>query len=179
MILNKHSASVYWWDKINIFHKYVVFRVLKLIFKLKNQNNYNNWWNEILTQIHFIKVKTILKNRQKSLFTNLFNNDFKIWYLKNTVVYNMLMTELKSDIHQNIKLQINNDEKNTAKLWITSKAEYRIYTSDFKFKLFNKFLSISINIYNTDIWNYIVNFHDIFEKLKTMKYKLNEWYVND
>ena len=41
-ISNKFSAFVYWWDKINIFHKYVAFRASKLIFKLKNQNNYNN-----------------------------------------------------------------------------------------------------------------------------------------
>ena len=39
---NEFSASVYQWDKINIFHRYIAFKVLKLIFKLKDQNNYNN-----------------------------------------------------------------------------------------------------------------------------------------
>ena len=39
---NESSASVYQQDKIDIFHKYVAFKALKLIFKLKNQNNYNN-----------------------------------------------------------------------------------------------------------------------------------------
>ena len=39
---NKSSASIYQQDKINIFHKYVAFRASKLIFKLKDQNNYNN-----------------------------------------------------------------------------------------------------------------------------------------
>ena len=47
---------------------------------------------------------------------NLFDNDLEIWHLKNTAVYDMLMTELKSDIHQNIKLQIDNNEKNAAEL---------------------------------------------------------------
>ncbi len=42
LTLNKSSASIYWWDKIDIFHKYVAFRASKLIFKLKDQNNYNN-----------------------------------------------------------------------------------------------------------------------------------------
>ena len=36
-----------------------------------------------------------------------------------------------------------------------------------------------MNIYNTDIWNYIANFHDILEKFKAMKYKLNKWYINN
>ena len=58
----------------------------------------------------------ILKNRQKSLLTNLFDDDLEIWHLKNTAVYNMLMTGLKSDIHQNIKLQIDDNEKNAVKL---------------------------------------------------------------
>ena len=39
---NEFSASVYQQDKINIFHKYITFRILKLAFKLENQNNYNN-----------------------------------------------------------------------------------------------------------------------------------------
>ena len=43
LISNEFFASVYWWDKINIFHKYIAFKALKLIFKLENQNNYNNW----------------------------------------------------------------------------------------------------------------------------------------
>ena len=60
---NKFSASVYQQDKINIFHRYIAFKVLKLIFKLKNQNNYNNWQNEALTQTYFIKINTILKNK--------------------------------------------------------------------------------------------------------------------
>ena len=60
---NKSSASVYQWDKINIFYKYVAFRALKLAFKLEDQSNYNNWQNEVLTQTHFIEVKMILKNR--------------------------------------------------------------------------------------------------------------------
>ena len=147
---------------------------MKLIFKLKNQNNYNNWQNEVLTQIYFIEIKTILKNKQKLSFRNLFNNNFEIWHLKNTAVYNMLITELKSNICQNIKFQINNDEKNMTELWITLKAEYRIHASNFKLELFNKFSSILMNIYDTDIQNYIADFHDILEKLKIIKYKLNK-----
>ena len=58
----------------------------------------------------------ILKNRQRSSLMNLFDDDLKVWHLKNTAVYDMLMTELKSDIHQNIKLQIDDDEKNAAEL---------------------------------------------------------------
>ena len=42
LISNKSSASVYQQDKINIFYKYVAFKTLRLAFKLKNQNNYNN-----------------------------------------------------------------------------------------------------------------------------------------
>ena len=113
---NESSASIYQWDKIDIFHKYIAFRALKLAFKLEDQSNYNNWWDEALTQTYFIEIKIILKNRQRLSFTNLFNNDFKIWHLKNTAVYDMLMTKLKSDIHQNIKFWIDNDEKNTVKL---------------------------------------------------------------
>ena len=112
-------------------------------------------------------------------FRNLFNNNFEIWHLKNTAVYDILMIELKSDIHQNIKFWINNNEKNTAELWITLKTEYRIHISNFKLELFNKFLFILMNIYNNNIWNYIADFHDILEKLKIMKYELNEWYVNN
>ena len=177
--LNESSASIYWWDKIDIFHKYIAFRASKLAFKLENQNNYNNWWNEALTQTHFIEVKTILKNKQRLSLMNLFNNDLEIWYLKNTAVYNMLITELKSDICQNIKLWINDDEKNATALWIELEAEYRTHTSDLRLELFNKLSSILMNIYSTNIWDYIANFCDILEKLKTMKYKLNEWYVNN
>ena len=173
-ISNKFSAFVYWWDKINIFHKYVAFRASKLVFKLEDQSNYNNWWNKALTQAHFIEVKMILKNKQKSSFMNLFDNDLEVWHLKNTAVYDILMTELKSDICQNIKLWIDDDEKNAVKLWTALKAEYRTHASDFKLKLFNKLSFISMNIYDTDIWDYIADFCDIFEKFKTMKYKLNE-----
>src|SRR5207247_11246993 len=78
LTLNKSSTFVYQQDKMNIFHKYVVFRVLKLAFKLEDQSNYNNWQNEALTQTHFIEVKMILKNRQRSSFMNLFNNDLEV-----------------------------------------------------------------------------------------------------
>ena len=105
---------------------------------------------------------------------NLFNDDLEIWHLKNTAIYDMLMTELKSNIHQNIKLWINDDEKNVTELWIILKAEYRTHASDLRLELFNKLLSISMNIYDTDIQDYIADFHDIVEKLKTMKYELNE-----
>ena len=172
-------TSVYWWDKIDIFHKYIAFKALKLIFKLKDQNNYNNWWNKALTQTYFIEIKTILKDKQKLLLENLFDDNLEIWHLKNTAIYDMLMTELKSNICQNIKLWINDDEKNAMKLWITLKAEYRIYASDFRFELFNKLSFILMNIYDTDIWNYIADFCNIFEKFKMMKYELNEWYVNN
>ena len=86
----------------------------------------------------------------------------------------MLMTELKSDICQNIKLWINDDEKNMTELWIALEAEYRAHASDFRLELFNKLLSISMNIYSTNIWDYIIDFYDILEKLKAMKYKLSE-----
>ena len=39
---NESSASIYQQDKIDIFHKYIAFRASKLIFKLKEQSNYNN-----------------------------------------------------------------------------------------------------------------------------------------
>ncbi len=171
---NESSASIYWWDKIDIFHKYIAFKASRLAFKLKEQSNYNNWQNKALTQTHFIEVKMILKNRQRSLLTNLFNDDLEIWHLKNTAVYDMLMTELKSDIHQNIKLQIDDNEKNMMKLWIALEAEYRVHASNLRLKLFNKLSSISMNIYDTNIWDYIADFYDILEKLKTMKYKLNK-----
>ena len=116
----------------------------------------------------------ILKNRQKLSFTNLFDDDLEIWHLKNTAVYDMLITELKSDICQNIKLQIDDDEKNVTELWIALKAEYRIHASNFRFELFNKLLSISMNIYSIDIQDYIADFCNILEKFKTMKYELNE-----
>ena len=105
---------------------------------------------------------------------NLFDDDLEVWHLKNTAVYDILMTELKSDICQNIKLWINDDKKNVTELWTILKAEYRTHASNFKFELFNKLLFILMNIYNTDIWNYIADFHDILEKFKTMKYELNE-----
>ena len=75
---NEPPASIYQQDKVNIFHKYIASRAPKLAFKLEDQSNYNNWWNEALTQTHFIEVKAILKNRQKLSLTNLFNNDFEI-----------------------------------------------------------------------------------------------------
>ena len=84
------------------------------------------------------------------------------------------MTELKSDICQNIKLWIDDDEKNAAELWTALKAEYRTHASDFRFKLFNKLSFILMNIYDNDIQDYIADFHDILEKLKTMKYELNK-----
>ncbi len=59
------------------------------------------------------------------------------------------------------------------------KAEYRTHASDLKLELFNKLSSILMNIYNTNIWDYITDFHDILDKLKIMKYELNEWYVNN
>ena len=65
------------------------------------------------------------------------------------------------------------------KLWTVLKAEYRIHASNFRLELFNKFSSISINIYNNDIQNYITNFYNIFEKFKTIKYELNKWYINN
>ena len=60
------------------------------------------------------------------------------------------------------------------KLWTMLEIEYRVHINNFKFELFNKFLSILMNIYSIDIQNYIADFHDIFEKFKIMKYKLNE-----
>ena len=39
---NESPASIYQQDKIDIFHKYIAFRALKLIFKLEDQSNYNN-----------------------------------------------------------------------------------------------------------------------------------------
>ena len=62
-------------------------------------------------QAYFINIKIILKDKQKSLLKNLFNNDFKIWYLKNIIIYNILIFKLKPKIHLNIKLYINNDKK--------------------------------------------------------------------
>jgi len=57
-----------------------------------------------------------LKDRQKSSPENLFNNNLEIWHLKNIIVYNMLMSGLRSKIRLNIKLHINNDKKNVAEL---------------------------------------------------------------
>jgi len=101
---NEPPAPIYRRDKVDTFHKYVASRAPKLAFKLEGQSNYNNWQNEALTQAHFIEVKTILKNRQRSPPTNLFDDDLEVWHLKNTAVYDMLMTGLKPDIRQNIKL---------------------------------------------------------------------------
>ena len=33
---NESPAPIYWWDKIDIFHRYIAFKTLKLAFKLKN-----------------------------------------------------------------------------------------------------------------------------------------------
>ena len=60
------------------------------------------------------------------------------------------------------------------KLWTALKAEYRTHINDLKLELFNKLSFILMNIYDTDIQDYIADFHDILEKLKTMKYKLNK-----
>ena len=89
------------------------------------------------------------------------------------------MTELKSDICQNIKLWINNNEKNMTELWTILKAEYKTHASNLRLKLFNKFLSILMNIYDTDIQDYIADFYNILEKLKAMKYELSKWYINN
>ena len=62
-------------------------------------------------QAYFINIKIILKDKQKSLLKNLFNNDFKIWYLKNIIIYNILISRLKPKIHLNIKLYTNNNKK--------------------------------------------------------------------
>ena len=67
-------------------------------------------------QAHFIEVKAILKNKQKSSPKNLFNDNLEIWHLKNIIVYDMLMFGLKPKIQLNIKLQINDDEKNVVEL---------------------------------------------------------------
>src|SRR2546421_12888781 len=69
---NKSPAPVYQQDKVDTFHKYIASRAPKLIFKLKDQSNYNNWRDEALTQAHFIEAKMILKDRQRSSPTNLF-----------------------------------------------------------------------------------------------------------
>ena len=42
LTLNESSASIYQQDKIDIFHKYVASKALKLAFKLEDQSNYNN-----------------------------------------------------------------------------------------------------------------------------------------
>src|SRR6266487_4061453 len=176
---NEPPAPVYRRDKVDTFHKYVASRAPKLTFKLEGQSNYNNWRDEALTQAHSIEAKAILKDRQRSPPTNLFNNDLEVWHLKNTAVYDMLMTGLKSDIRQNIKLRIDDDEKNAAELWIALEAEYRAHASDLRLELSNKLSSISMDTYGTDIRGYIADFRDILGKLKAMKYELSEWYVND
>src|SRR5204862_3555734 len=43
----------------------------------------------------------------------------------------------------------------------------------------HKLSSISMDTYNNDIQDYISDFRDILEKLKSMKYKLNNWYINN
>src|SRR6266496_3919924 len=101
---NEPPPPIYRRDKVDIFHKYVAFRASKLAFKLEGQSNYNNWRDEALTQAHFIEAKAILKDRQRLPPTNLFDDDLEVWHLKNTAVYDMLMTGLKPDIRQNIKL---------------------------------------------------------------------------
>ena len=122
----------------------------------------------------------ILKDRQKSPPEDLVNDDdIKIWRLKNTIVYDMLMSGLKPEIRLNIKLRIDNDKKNVVELWTALEAEYRTHASNLRLKLFCKLSSILMDIFNNDIWGYILDFRDILGKLKLMKYELNDWYIND
>ena len=67
------------------------------------------------------------------------------------IVYNMLMSRLKSEIRLNIKLRINDDKKNIVELWIILKTKYRVYINNFRLKLSYKLSSILMNIYNNNI----------------------------
>ena len=85
----------------------------------------------------------------------------------------MLISGLKPEIHLNIKLRINDNKKNVAKLWTALETKYKTHVSDFRLELSRKLSSILMNTYNNNIQDYIADFRDILGKLKSMKYELN------
>ncbi len=42
-----------------------------------------------------------------------------------------------------------------------------------------KFITISIDVHNNDVWIYIFEFHNICNKLKNMNYEMSNWTIND
>ena len=101
-------------NKVTDFWKEIVTRNPRLTFKLEEFNNYKSWWDEVLMQALAIKMKSILKNNKVNAPDNLVDEDRLIWQIKSKILFDMLLSALKSTVYQIIKDQINKDSKNTA-----------------------------------------------------------------
>ena len=100
---------------VHNFKKKITAKSSKLSFKL-NDTNYNFWQDEALAQILSIKIKNILNNREIKCPPDLTGDDAKIWEIKSEALFDMLFSSLKIFIHQIIKNQIDENQKNIIKL---------------------------------------------------------------
>ena len=126
-----------------------------------------------------IEMKSIFKNNEVDASDNLVDDDRLIWQIKSKILFDMLLSVLKSMIRQIIKNWIDENSKNAAELWTALETEYKTHTADTRLELVQKFSTISMNDYNKDVQTYISDFQNICEKLKTMKFKINTWIKND
>ena len=126
---------IYKENKIADFWKKIVIWNLRLTFKFKEFNNYKSWWDEVLMQALIIETKSILKNNEINTSDNLVNEDRLIWQIKNKILFNMLLSALKSTVHQIIKDWINENNKNAAELWTVLKTEYKTHITDTRLEL--------------------------------------------
>ena len=112
-LLTVHELSISDTDfsQNNIVHNFkkkIATKNSKLSFKL-DDTNYDFWHDEVFVQILSIKIKNILNNREIICFSDLINNDVKIWKIKNKILFDMLFSSFKVFIHQIIKNQIDKD----------------------------------------------------------------------
>jgi len=86
-------------NKVTDFWKEIVTRNPRLTFKLEEFNNYKSWWDEVLMQALAIKMKSILKNNKVNAPDNLVDEDRLIWQIKSKILFDMLLSALKSTVH--------------------------------------------------------------------------------
>ena len=100
VLMNLSSIQiVYKENKIVNFWKEIFNWNSKLIFKLKEFNNYESWRDEALIQALEIKMKSILRNIEISFSDSLISDDDKlIWEIKSEILFDMLLSALKSMI---------------------------------------------------------------------------------
>ena len=135
---------------------------------------------EALTQALAIKAKDILQKLELTCPDSITDpEDKKIWEIKNKTMFDILLDELKPVIQQLVKSKINENQKNAAKLWQALEIEYRIHAADKRFELVWKFTAISMDMYDNNVQAYIVDFREICNKLKMMKFDIPEWQKND